>query len=281
MSLTALHEIAIFLPPEPSGATDCFAALATLLDEAPNCSRTNNGDWLIFTPQQPADALPATTFGLLDLERPTILLDTELPIDVPIGGVHLRSMGAHSRKYPTVPITPQLDHTLLSAADLRDRLRGHITRIDHFGVNLPTSIVARPAWDDLLSRLGTIAALYRYPDAEWPFIIPATTAERADDIRTFVAGREPKFELVYDAYTAMPIIQISIGTDLTQMELTELLPAPYGIGLRGLEHIFRTAYLDHPWPGFALRIDLNFHNDGPATDWDTGEWLVTQSGRIR
>jgi hypothetical protein len=281
LSPTTLREIAIFLPPEPPGATACFAALADLLGEAPNCSRTDNGNWLSFTPQQPADALPKTTFGLLNLERPTILFDTELPIDVPIGGVHLRSRGAHSREYPAMPITPQPDLALLPAANLRDRLRGHIRRVDHFGVNLPTSIVARPAWDDLLSRLGAISALYRYPGEEWPFIIPATAAEHTEDIRVFVAGREPKFELVYDAYTAVPIIQISIETDLTQAELTALLPAPYGLGLGGLEHLFRTVYLDHPWPDFALRIDLSFRNDGPATDWDTGEWLVTQGGRMR
>ena len=168
----------------------------------------------------------------------------------------------------------------LPMATISARLAGHITHIDHTGVNLPKTLVDDEHWDYLLQSLAREAALYRYPDGEpWPFIIPAGDEEFRDDIRTFAAGRFPKFELVHDGRATLPVLQFALGTDLARVELEAMLPDPYGEAFPDLGHIFRTVYVGHPWPNLLIRLDLNYV--GPVADWDTGEWLVTAGGRIR
>jgi hypothetical protein len=160
------------------------------------------------------------------------------------------------------------------------RLAGHITHVDHTGVNLPKSLVDGERWDDLLQSLAREAALYRYPDGEpWPFILPASDEEFCDDIHIFATGRFPKFELVHDVLATLPVLQFALGTDLSREELEASLPEPYGVAFPDLGHIFRTVYVDHPWPNLLIRLDLNYA--GPVTDWDTGEWLAKAGGRIR
>jgi hypothetical protein len=124
--------------------------------------------------------------------------------------------------------------------------------------------------------------MYRYPTGEeWPFVLPSTTDEILGDIRDFVVGREPRFELVYDKGLAQTEWQFALWTDLTRAELELLFPEPEGITFPGLEEIFRVVPVIHPWPGLGIRFDLCYRIDDGPSDWETGEWLVTEGGRIR
>jgi len=156
-----------------------------------------------------------------------------------------------------------------------------VTRVDHTGVNLPTALFSTADWQALLAQFAAHAAVYRYPDAEWPFVLPSTADEFADDIATFVLGREPKFELVYDQWASVPIWQFALGTDLTRAELEQRFPPPEGWVIPELAEMFRSVTVAHPWPQLSFRLDLYYRSDGSVSDWDTGEWLVTEGGRMR
>lgn len=111
---------------------------------------------------------------------------------------------------------------------------------------------------------------------------PATQSEFETDITSFVAGREPRFELVYDDYVHFPLYQFALETDLTRSELETRFPQPYGYAIPGLEPIFRSVFIFHPWPGFGIRFDLYYRDDSETPgDWETGEWLVKEGGRMR
>jgi hypothetical protein len=161
-------------------------------------------------------------------------------------------------------------------------LRGHVTRIDHTGINLPSVLVSRETWEQFIGKIANNCNLYRYPTGEdWLFILPATEEEFTNDITIFPAGREPKFELVYDTFSPVPTIQIDIETDLLRSEIEQLFPAPYGVSFPDLADYFRTVYIDHEWPSLAIRFDLRFRNDNPDGSWETGKWLVEDGGRLR
>jgi hypothetical protein len=224
--------------------------------------------------------LPTTALTLAPITCPEIAFATDRPLDLALGSLHLRSdMSQAAGSVP--PATPQgKQPARLPLSTIEARLAGHITHVDHTGVNLPTALVDCEQWENLLRVLAQTSALYRYPEGEpWPFIIPTSDDEYRDDIRAFPKGRLPKFELVRDCRASLPVLQFALGTDLSREELEARLPHPYGVAFRDLGHIFRTVYVEHPWPGLIIRLDLNYA--GPVTDWDTGEWLVTAGGRIR
>jgi hypothetical protein len=211
---------------------------------------------------------------------PEIVFTMHRAFDLDLGSLRL-----HSDATGETPGEPRIavkgdQRARLPMATIGARLAGHVTHVDHTGVNLPQAMVSGERWDTLLRMLAREAALYRYPDGEpWPFILPSSDEEFQGDIRTFVIGRNPKFELVHDVWATLPVLQFALGTDLSREELEALLPDPYGVAFPDLGHIFRTVYADHPWPNLAIRLDLNYA--GPVSDWDTGEWLVTAGGRFR
>lgn len=132
---------------------------------------------------------------------------------------------------------------MLGMADLTSRLAGHVKRIDHTGVNLPASATSSEQWRNLVSAIASASTMYRYPTGEeWQF---------------------------------------ALWTDLTRAELELMFPEPEGITLPGLEEIFRVVRTYHPWPGPGIRFDLCYRIENSPSDWETGEWLVTQGGRIR
>jgi hypothetical protein len=238
------------------------------------------GAALSIVPGHPAGALPTTALTLASVACPEIVFATGEPIDLTIGSLRLRSDAVRSTEEPLPRISDDDQPARLPLVTIGERLAGHITGVDHTGVNLPTALVAAARWDDLLRALARSSALYRYPGGEpWPFIIPAGDDEYRDDIRAFPVGRLPKFELVHDSRATRPILQFSFGTDLSREELEALLPEPYGVAFPDLGHLFRTVYVEHPWPGLGIRLDLTYA--GPTTDWDTGEWLMRTGGRIR
>jgi hypothetical protein len=169
----------------------------------------------------------------------------------------------------------------LAIEELASRLRGHVVRIDHTGLNLPSALVSTKIWKQFIHDVAKDTNLYKYPTGEdWPFILPATQTEHETEITDFVVGREPKFELVYDAYSSAPTIQIDIETDLTRPQVERLFPDPYGVSFPELADYFRTVYVHHDWRGLDIRFDIRFKNDEPNGDWETGKWLVTEGGRI-
>jgi hypothetical protein len=148
-------------------------------------------------------------------------------------------------------------------------------------VNLPSCLTSAKQWQDLVGGLASASTMYRYPTGEeWPFVLPSTEEELAADIREFVVGREPRFELVHDQWLRQPQWQFALWTDLTRAELELLFPEPEGLTFPNLAEIFRVVPVRHPWPGLCIRFDLFYRIDDGPSDWETGEWLVTGGGRI-
>jgi hypothetical protein len=259
--MARLTEIAFCLP----GTTrfeHFLRDVRTLLADVAYASSGPAGS-VTLTPPEPAGARPVTAFRLADVPAPRIVLDTGHTIDV-LGS----NRGA--------------DDGMMDLADLAGRLAGNVARIDHTGANLPAGAVSEEQWDSLVRAVASSAAMYRYPTGEqWPFVLPSTTGELRTDIREFVVGREPRFELVYDIWSPHTTWQIALWTTLTRTDLERLFPAPHGITLPGLEDIFRTVYVRSPWPDLAIRLDLCYRVDDGPSDWETGEWLITEGGRIR
>ncbi|TDC05498.1 hypothetical protein E1265_35415, partial [Streptomyces sp. 8K308] len=155
-------------------------------------------------------------------------------------------------------------------------------RVDHPGVNVPTRLAPPERWRELVDALASASTMYRYPTGEeWPFVLPSTPDERRDDIRDFVVGREPRFELVHEEWLTEPHWQFALWTDLTRAELEGLFPEPEGFTFPELEDVFRVVPVVHPWSGLGIRFDLCYRVDDGPTDWETGEWLVTAGGRMR
>jgi hypothetical protein len=297
MDAQRLHRIAYLFPDAPAEARAFFDHLAQFLGQLPGATAGASGIGFAVTPPR---GLPALSMALASVAFPQVLFNTEVSIDLSLGDFALRSSavagGPEGTPAPdTRPVRhredavgpyvevgpPDAPSAQLALPELARRLAGHLVRLDHTGVNIPTTRVDRAGWDALLRRLGGIANVYRYPTGEdWPFILPATDAEFAGAITDFAAVREPKFELVYDSHAREPVIQISVETDLPRADLEALLPAPYGIAFPDLAGFFRTVFVHHPWPGLQIRFDLYYRGDAPVDPWTSGEWLVTQGGRI-
>ena len=206
-------------------------------------------------------------------------------IDILLPGLRLCSTNT-ARKFPTPThniVAQNHAKGFFLIATIVENLRGHIIRIDHTGINLPTAMLQRSDWSHLLNIIGKTSALYQYPTGEeWLFVIPATVDELHTDITYFIGGREPRFELVYDPSASQPTIQVSVETDFSRSEIEALFPAPFGITLPDLGDIFRSVYVANPWANMTIRFDLYYHKtSGSPSAWDTGEWLVQNGGRIK
>lgn len=291
--ITMLKTITFSFPTD-TGVNDFFKYLTRLLGELQNSSTEQ--DTIKITATKPVQALPYTVFEQDDIPFPQLHLDIDnLQLELNNFAIN-PSPDFNVAPFKPLPRTMKRDkhgeyaevdagrQTLyrLPIAELYNRLKGHVVRIDHTGINLPSALVVKGEWEQFVHKIASNSNLYRYPTGEdWPFILPATEAEYTNDIEVFPAGREPKFELVYDTYSPVPTIQIDIETDLLRSEVERLFPVPYGISFPDLADHFRTVYIDHEWSGLAIRFDLRFKNDNPGGDWETGKWLVKDSGRIR
>lgn len=272
-----------------------FRSLSALLLELPN-AKLQEDKSIIITATKPVDALPITTFRQSNTPFPQINFDDVVELSLDLGNLQINpenndyeiegngfsqiltkqdSLGAYYELQ-----TPTYTIYRLAIEEVVSRLKGHIVRIDHTGLNLPSALVSRKVWEQFIGDVAKQTNLYKYPTGEdWSFILPATPAEHETDITDFVVGREPKFELVYDTYSPVPTIQIDIKTDLTRPQVEELFPEPYGISFPELADYFRTVYVHHDWLGLAIRFDIRFKNEEPDGDWETGKWLVTEGGR--
>ena len=211
---------------------------------------------VVLTPPWPAGARPRTVFAAADVPAPEVVFD---------GGPAIRVPGG----------TPEDPATLVAMTELVDRLRGHVRRVDHTGVNLADA----GRWQELVGALAGRTTMYRYPTGEpWPFVLPSTAAELDGDVRDFRIGREPRFELVRADGLARVEWQFALSTDLTRARLEAMFPA--GSTLPGLADIFRVVRVRHPWAGLGIRMDLGYRVEDGPDDWVTGEWLVTAGGRM-
>ncbi|WP_309122422.1 hypothetical protein [Paenibacillus sp.] len=233
---------------------------------------------------KPEGALPTTAFREGAYAAPAIALDVEAAIDLRIGEFVLadRRTLAARRAAPAASATASAPAGLPIEA-LRRLLSGRVVDVDHTGLNVPTFSVARETWNRLVQTLAGAGNVYRYPGEDWPFLFPSTPDEFAGDIASFDAYRTAKFELVYDGWTKLPILQFALSTTLTREEAEAALPGPHGFGIPGLDGIFRSAFVDSPWrDAIAIRFDLYYvRSDAALNEWETGEWLVREGGRIR
>jgi hypothetical protein len=281
MQTSQLRQITYLFPDTTAESRAFFQTIAPLLAQATGAKRES--ERITLTSTNPALSLPITTLQSAAVPFPQIVFETEEVLGLSIGPLHLRSVGVPDWQTLSSPENTTPERNLVPAAEVCRRLEGHLTRVDHTGVNIPRTLLEPTRWERLLQQLSAVSNLYRYPTGEeWPFLLPATEAEFQDDIRHFVSGREPKFELVYEDGFFQPEFQFALGTDLTRPEVEALFPEPYGRTIPGLEDIFRMVFLAHPYPGLNLRFDVYYRSEGEiADDWETGEWLVKEGGRIR
>lgn len=165
----------------------------------------------------------------------------------------------------------------LSINEVALKLSGHIKRVDHTGINLPTILFDRSEWDDLLKYFSSNSNMYHYPTGEpWPFLIPTTEYENQNEITNFKILRDPKFELVYDDYTNMIAIHIDMETNLSKTEVEKLFPEDQGVYFDGCD--YKAIYLDYR-EDIDIRLDIRY-NRTTYGDWENGEWLVCKGKRI-
>lgn len=261
-------------PSTSPASKEFFAYLSRILTELPNANQNSTG--VTIAPITPLAALPLTTFTRGDNTYPEIYFGDDPELQLSLGSLQINP--AHSKGSVVESV---VNPDGLTIKDVYHKLAGHIVRLDHTGLNLPTSIISIAQWKEFTAKVAVRTNLYAYPTGEpWLFIVPATEKEFRSDITEFETGREPRFELVHDSYNSVPTIQIDIETDLTRAEVEKLFPEPYGISFPDLANYFRTVYLRHVWPGLAIRLDIRFKNLNPQGEWETGKWLVEDGGRV-
>lgn len=292
-----LKQITYIFPNNTPDSQSFFQQLSELLTEIPN-AHTHDDTGVTITPVGPVDAFPVTTFVQSDVPYPQLNLGDSQELSLHVGNLRINPDMAVDYKVDDRGFDQILtkqdslggyfelhasSQTLyrLPMSELIKRPKGHIVRIDHTGINIPSALVSNETWKQFMHRVAEQANLYNYPTTDvWPFILPATQVEHETDITQFPDGREPKFEMVYDTYSPVPTIQIDIETDLMRAQVKRLFPAPYGISFPELADYFRTVYVHHEWPGLAIRFDIRFKSD-QVGEWETGKWLVEDGGRIR
>lgn len=290
-------EAITYVFPEDGPSADFYAQLERLLFELPNANSNEDGS-VIVAPSAPQNSLPVTQFKQKSgIAFPYVQIGEDKALQLRAGNFSINPKDRADSPATAEPLpktkkhdalglyyevqTPSMLLHRLPIDELYKRLSGHLVRIDHTGLNLPSSELTKENWQTYLNTLAGQCNLYRYPSGEdWPFILPVTKGEFTSDITEFPIGREPKFELVYDTYSIVPTIQIDVETDLLRTEVENLFPEPYGVSFPELADYFRTVYVDHDWRGLSIRFDIRFKENNPSNDWNTGKWLVEDGGRI-
>ena len=157
------------------------------------------------------------------------------------------------------------------------KLSGHVKRIDHIGINLPTMLFSKSEWKDLIKYFSNNSNIYNYPTGEtWIFLLPVTEYEYKNDISDFKILRDPKLEFVHDKYTNIIGIHIDIETNLMDSEIEELFPNI--IHFEDLD--FGAIYLDYR-KDLNIRLDIRHnYNTTKYGEWESGKWLVNEGKRI-
>lgn len=287
-TMTRLDKIIFLFPGATEAEKEWCAYFYALLEQIPSF-RTDG----TLRPSFADTALPAIEFRTGDLRLPMILLNTDekiciyhhqlpLLVDTKSGGIDGSPMTGEA----AIPLRDAAHHQQTAPNtisylfhQLQDRLAG----VDHAGLNIPASELDKAEWDAAMGKIGSVSNLYRYPEEEWPFIIPASDAEFRTDITEFTVKRTPKFEFVYDVYTNKPVFQFALETKSSRQELEEMFPEPAGFAIPGLEDIFRSVIVQSPWDsGIGVRFDLYYESEAAGlSDWESGQWLIRHGGRLR
>lgn len=266
-----LTDICYQFPVQTNTELDFFRLLKQLFEEFNNVFIEKNTITVI--PINPQNCLPKTIIEHSHTTHPTVTMKFDNENESELNSSFQKML---------VIINKEITKASCTFHELTPKISGHLKRIDHTGVNVPSSQLSETQWDTFIHNLALTTTLYRYPTGDdWPFILPATPTEYRDDIHDFVLGREPKFELVYDRYSLLPTFQFDIETDLTQLEVESLFPNPLGESFSGLENVFRAVYIESPWDTIRIRFDIRFKDEGKDNDWLTGKWLVEEGGRIK
>lgn len=279
MPIAQLKRIAFQFPRKQQVTRPFFKQLVSLLEQDP-CSQ-NLVDKLILFPAYPQEALPVMTIELEDVNYPAVMFEMEERVVIKAGAFAVHS-SLDAIRTATLPLTldPSKRPPLFPLAKFVQLLKGHILRLDHAGVELPSEAVAREKFDHLVQAVGSVSNLYRYPSGEeWPFLLPATYTEFRGEIQQFARPRTPKLELTY-GYVQVPLVHFHVDTDLRREFVEAYFPPQYGTALPGAT-TYRSVYIDHPWQGLLMRFDLTFYTNGEVTEWDSGEWLVKRGVRVR
>ncbi len=158
------------------------------------------------------------------------------------------------------------------------KLSGHVTRIDHIGINFPANLYSQKEWDELLQYFSSVSNVYAYPTGEpWPFLLPATKEENEKEITNFEIVREPRLEFVLDKYTNRVTIHMDIETDLIKKEVEALFPKEEGVYFENLANDYKAIYLAYEQL-LDIRLDIRYkcvHND-----FESGKWFVTKGKRL-
>lgn len=263
-----LQKIKFLFPVTNPESQSFFSTLKEMLQEVPNTNETT--DQIIIQPINPSHASPQIVIEKSSTTTIGVQFDSNSPVDQEINTIITNVLSKSIKKTYEDP----------SLSNVYKKLKGHIQRVDHTGINVPSTLLAKEKWHELIRKIAGVSAIYTYPTEEnWLFIIPSTTSEFITDITNFSTTREPKFELVYDEVDTIPTLQFDIETDFTQKEVEMLFPDPIGKSLEGLESFFRTIYIDSPYAHVYIRFDIRFKNVSDQ-EWYTGEWLVKEGKRI-
>ncbi len=283
--MSRLQTICFVFPNRSKEEKEWNHHFGSLLNGIPNSHHTD----LNFQ-TMPKQYLPSVAFHTSDIEYPTILFRGQSDWNVDVGILSLVSQRNQSIKLNSM-LSEQQDgvesnkgtNESLPIHELYHLLVNNLTGIDHAGVNLPTALFPHSQWNQLLSDLSEECNLYNYPEQDWPFIIPADEKEFLSDITDFTNKRTPKFEFVHDSYTTQPIFQFALETTLTQQQTEILFPGPSGFAIPGLDHIFRSVFVQSPWSEhLKIRVDLYYLSaETSLSDWETGEWLIKNGGRYQ
>jgi hypothetical protein len=278
MPIAQLKRIAFQFPRKQPVTRPFFKQLVSLLEHDP--SSQNLMDKLVLFPPYPNGALPVMTLELEDINYPAVMFDMTERVVVKAGAFAVHS-SLDAIRTATLPLTmdPGKRPPIFPLAKFVQLLKGHILRLDHAGVELPSEAVQKEKFDGLVQAVGKVANLYRYPTGEeWPYLLPASYGEFRSEIREFARPRSPKLELTY-GYVQVPLIHFQVDTDLPREYIEAYFPSQYGTNLPGVTS-YRSLYIEQPWPGLLMRFDLVYFTGNQSNTWDSGEWLVKQGMRV-
>lgn len=277
MPVSQLRRITFQFPRRQPVTRPFFKHLVNLLEQDP--SSQNLIEKLVIFPAYPPGALPITTFELEDINYPALMFEMDQRLVIKAGSFSIHS-SLDAIRTSTLPMSAEVGRrfALFPMDKFTQLLEGHILRLDHVGVELPSDAIQEESFSKLLDVLGSCSNLYHSPMGdEWAFILPATAGEYAQEINDFEKSRSPKLELSY-GYVDQPLIHFHIDTNLTKESMEAYFPSQYGTELPGVT-TYRTVYIDQPWPGMQMRFDLVYWTGGKTTEWASGEWLVRQEVR--
>lgn len=277
-----LQMITFAFPSSNEAETEWNYFFYKLLQEIPSFKKDE-----MLRPSFSETAFPSTDFRTGNTKFPMLIFNTNEKIELKIADLIISNKNDDTALSGMIKETNFEGSSVTDAntiANLYRQLKGRLVGMDHTGVNLPVSKLLKSHWDDFIAKISRVCNLYNYPGEDWPFIIPADEHEHLTDITQFTVKRTPKFEIVYDSYSDKPIIQFALETNISKEDMETIFPDPFGFAIPGLEDIFRSIFVKSPWDdAISFRFDLYYMSStvNELTDWETGEWLIINGGRIK